>query len=171
MRWLPTIILILIFVVLQATLAPALAIRGVRPNWLLVLAVFWGLYAPRKDGILAAAIMGAVADMMTIERFGFQMISYCVAAVFVAALRELVFRHRASTQFAMTLVTGLLLHTAWLIYASLRFGALGSFLPEWFSSVFFVALYSAAWAPLIHRALLTIADLLGIHRPRMRFTI
>jgi len=168
MNWILVIALNAAVVALQATLAPHLAVREIRPDWLIVIAVFWSLYARGWQGVIAAWILGAIADLMTIERFGLQMLSYSLAAAMVASVRLQVFRYRWTSQFFLTLLASFLLRIAWMIYVSWRFGQLGRMIPGWFAEAAFTSVYSAAWAPLIHSVLLRRASWFGLPRPKSR---
>jgi rod shape-determining protein MreD len=171
MRWIPIVILNAAIVAFQAAIGPIFAVRGIRPDWLIVMTVFWGLYARRWQGVIAAAILGAIADLMTIEHFGLQMLSYALAAAMVTSIRLQVFRYRWSAQFFLTLVASFLLRIAWTIYVSWKFGQLGRMIPGWFAEAAFVSLYSAAWAPLLHSLLLHQASLFGIPRQKSRHLV
>ncbi|MBI1827479.1 MAG: rod shape-determining protein MreD [Planctomycetes bacterium] len=168
MRWLPIVVLNAAVVALQAALGPFLAVHGIRPDWLVVMAVFWGLYARGWQGVISAWILGAVADLITIEKFGLQMLSYAMAATLVTSIRLQVFRYRWSAQFSLTLLASFLLRMAWAIYASWRFGPLGRMIPGWFAEAAFISVYSAAWAPLLHSLLLRQASWFGIPRQKTR---
>ena len=168
MNWIAVVVLNAIVVAIQAAFAPHFAVRGIRPDWIIVMAVFWGLYGRGWQGVIAAWILGAIADLMTIEHFGLQMLSYPLAGALVTTVRLEVFRYRWSAQFFLTLLASFLLRIAWMIYVSWRFGQLGRMIPGWFAEAAFSSVYSAAWAPLIHSVLLRRASWFGLPRPKSR---
>ena len=95
--------------ILQTTVAARTAIADVRPDWVFVLVVFFGLYAPRIDACLAGWVLGLGMDLLSVERLGLLATAYCVTAVIVNLIRDLVFLKHAGTHFVVTLVAALLL--------------------------------------------------------------
>lgn len=170
MRWFTFAILTAVLLTLQSSAAPWFEIFGARPDWLLVAVVFLALYARGYDAIIASWIIGACADLLTIERFGVLAISYALAAMLVTLSREYLLRYRARTQFAVVLVVGLLLQTGWMVYRRVSYGPAGSILTDWVGVSVLASVYTAAWAPLIHRGLLGMSRLLGITHPRYRYS-
>ena len=78
---------------LQSAIAPRLAIFGVRPDWILVLVVFFALHGRRRDAVIAGWSLGMCADLMSIERVGLLALSYALAAwVGYAVDRDLIWR-------------------------------------------------------------------------------
>lgn len=169
MRWFPFLLLMLALLTAQSALAPRLAVVGARPDWLLVVVVFLGLFASRKQAVIGGWFIGAGADLLTIERFGLLATSFALAALLVASGREFLFRHRWVTQLCVTLATCLLVHAVWLIYYRTIYAPAGSLLGAFGREVVATSLYTAAWAPLMHRALLGIARPLGLTLPRYTY--
>lgn len=163
MRWLPFAGCALFVLVLQTALAPRIELFGVRPDWLLALIVVTALCADGFEIVVAAWAIGAVADLSTLDRPGLMSITYCLAALLVYALREAVFRHHGVTQFFVTLVAALFVQVAWALYRWVM-------LPEsaWASAgeIIVAAVYTAAFAPLIGRAVMAMSRLLGLPRRR-----
>jgi len=54
MRWIAFLILIYVATVFQTTVAPFIAIHGVRPDVLIIVAVYYALMAARYDAFIAA---------------------------------------------------------------------------------------------------------------------
>jgi rod shape-determining protein MreD len=170
MRWATYIVLAAVLLTMQSALAPAVEIRGVRPDWLLVGAVFLGLYVPARHAITAAWVLGLCADLLTVERPGLISFSYMLVAAAVCSVREYVFRYWALTQFTLTLVLALCVQTAWMMYRRTMYGPVQPLWSDWFFGAAMTSLYTAAWAPILHRALLALSGLLGIARPRYSHT-
>lgn len=170
MRWFAFGILAAVLLTLQSSVAPWLEVFGARPDWLLVAVVFLGLYARGRDAIIASWVIGACADLMTIERFGLLAVSYTLAAILVTVAREYLLRYRPRTQFVVTLVVCLLLQTAWLVYRRASYGPVGSIVVEWVGRPVLTAVYTACWAPPVHWILLNMSRLLGIVHPRYRYS-
>lgn len=169
MRWVMFMIFVIFVLTLQAAVAPRLALFGQRPDALLVIVVFFALYARPYDAVVGAWIVGLGSDLLTIERFGFLALSYASAALLVVSVREYLFRFHPITQFAMTAVTALLLQFVWLIYRRILYQPIESLPIELISSVIWASLYTACFAPPVHKVLLKLSRLFGIPQPRYTF--
>ncbi len=168
MRWLTFFLLAAVVLTLQSTIAPRVEVLGARPDWILVIVVFFSLYAPRREAIISAWIVGMAADLMTVERLGLLALSYALAAVGITSVREHLFRYRAATQFVVTLVVCLLLRAAWLVYRRVSYDVAEPFLADLTVDVL-AAIYTAVWAPLLHKGLLGMSGILGLARPRYSY--
>jgi rod shape-determining protein MreD len=166
MRWLTFAILAVLVLTLQAAVAPRLELFSARPDFLLVVVVFLSLYAPSRDAIAAGWILGACADLMTIERFGVIALSYGLTAMIVTSLREYLFRYRVMTQLVAALTACLLVRTAWTMYYHLLYEAREPMLSDWLIGGVIASVYTAALAPFAFRVLLGLSRSLGIARPR-----
>ena len=166
MRWATFVIVAALLLTLQTAVVPFLEIRGVRPDLLIVGVVYFALYARSRDAFIAAWIIGFCADLMTLERIGLISLSYGLAALCVISIREYLFRYRALTQFTMTLFICLLVQTAWIAYRRIMYAPAQLIWTDWFFGALLVSLYSALWAPPLHRMLLKFSRSLGIARPR-----
>lgn len=168
MRWLTFMILVAAALTLQSAVAPRLEVFGARADWLLVVVIFFGLYAPAGDAVFGGWIIGIAADLMTIERLGLLALSYALAAMLVVAVRDYLFRDRAVTQFILALTVSLILRAAWLIFRRVLYGPSGASLWECSADLVWASLYTAAWAPLLGAILLGRSHWFGI--PRRRYT-
>lgn len=166
MRWATYVVLAAVLLTMQSAMAPLIAIRGVRPDWLLVGAVFLGLYVKPSHAVVAAWILGLCADLLTVERPGLISFSYMLVAAAVSSVREYVFRYWALTQFTLTLVLTLFVQTLWMVYRRTMYAPPTPIWSDWFFYAVPTSLYTAAWAPILHRLLLQLSGLLGIARPR-----
>jgi hypothetical protein len=121
------------------------------------------------DAAVAAWLLGAGADLMTIERPGLLAGSYLLAAVAVASLREYFFRLRGVTQFGMTLATGLVVQLGWCSYRWVMYDAGRPVIADIAIDIFLAPIYTALWAPPVHAGLLAVSPLLGINRPQYTY--
>lgn len=165
MRWLTFLILMMIALILQSALAPRVELLGIRPDWLLVVVVFFAMHASAREALLGAWLIGGCADLLTIERFGVLALSYGLAAMVVLLLREYLFRGYGWSQFLMTLGVCLLVRTVWMVYHHVMYDPASSLLVELTVGVFMGSLYTAIWAPLLNRTLLPLWRTLGLPRP------
>ncbi len=166
MRWLTFAVLAVMALTLQAAAAPRLELFAARPDFLLIVVLFLSLYAPPNDAIAAAWILGACADLMTIERFGLIALSYGLTAMSVTSVREYLFRYRLVTQAVVTFAAGLLVRTAWMVYYHGLYGATVPWFTDWVVGAVLASIYTTALAPPTFRALLPMSRSLGITRPR-----
>lgn len=151
---------------LQSIAAPYISIGGIRPDFLLVVVIFVSLYGRPHRAIVASWILGLAADLTTIERFGFLGASYGLSAMFVVSIREFLFRYHALTQLGLTFAVAASVQSLWLIYRYALYGLDASLLADFFSGAVPAGLYTAAWAPPVHGALLRMARPFGVARTR-----
>ncbi len=169
MRWIPFLLLAVVVLTLQTAVAPRLELFGARPDWLLVVVVFFALHAPPRDAAIAAWIAGGCADLMTIERLGLLALSYLLVAVAVTSVREVLFRSQGVTRFLVTLAAGLLLRLAWTVYRGVLYGPPDSLLADLAIGVVMASVYTAAWAPPVHMLLSRMSRAFGLRRPRYSY--
>lgn len=140
----------LVGVVLQASAAPRVELRGVRPDWLLLIAVYLGLRVPRPNAILGAWALGFFAELLTIERMGILSVAYALTAWWVGAIRGALVRGTLPTGAAVTFTAGLFVFGAWLGYRAFAEGPR----VEWGAALWREcvgrAVYTAAWALPMH---------------------
>lgn len=169
MRWIPFFICACFVLMLQSVVAPHVVIGGVRPDWLLVLVVTFALHVRLPDAAIAAWLIGASADLMTIERAGLISFSYLLVAVAVVSVREYLFRYRAMTQFLLTFGSALAVQLGWLIYRYALYNPAQAVTTSILMDVLGGALYTAIWAPLFHRLVLAMPYAFGLQRPRYSY--
>jgi rod shape-determining protein MreD len=161
MKWLQFVILAVIAVVCQTTVVEAMAIHGIRPNWVFILAVHYALWAPWPEAAIAGWLLGLTLDMTSMGRVGVHAFTFGAAVWLITYIRQAVFRDHALTQFVITFVMmfavqGVVVFYHWWDAAgpvSLR--GLG-----W--TVLFTALYTAAWAPYLHWPLIRLEGWTGL---------
>jgi len=155
---------------LQSALMPHVALFGARPDLVLVVVVFFGMHAKWRDALLAAWLCGALADLMTIERFGLLSLSYAMAALVVASVREFLFRYNAFSQFALTAATASVVGLVWLVYERIMFHPSSPFAGDAFVMVLLAPLYTGALAQPVHAVLLPVSRAFGLTPPRYTFS-
>ncbi|MFQ5590981.1 MAG: rod shape-determining protein MreD [Phycisphaerae bacterium] len=166
MRWLTFALFTACALVLQSAVAPRIELLTCRPDWLVIIVVFFALHARNTDAVVGAWIIGAGADLMTIEQPGFIALSYSLAALAVASVRDYFFRQRILTQSLIAGATCLMVQTAWFIYRRARYDYHQSFLADFALTVLLASVYTTLWAPALHRLMLAMSSAFGIRRPR-----
>ncbi len=169
MRWLTFLIAAGLALTLQSTIAPRFELWGARPDWLLVVVVSFAMHARMPDALIGAALIGAGADLMTIERPGLMAGSYLVAAILVSLVRGSLFRRRPLTQVLVTFAACLTVPMIWLIYRRALYDPLGTLFFDLAIDGVLGSIYTAAWAPPLHGALLSMARVFGLPRPRYTY--
>jgi rod shape-determining protein MreD len=166
MKWVPFAILALAAVILHTTVAPRLAFAGVRPDWILIAVVFFAIHARNVDVVIAGWVLGLLADMQTVERFGLLSLTYAAAAAITYGTREHVFRFHPLAHFAVTLAVGAFVQAVLLGYDVFAGGAADVIWTQRLVSGGLVAAYTALWAPPMYAALFRLAPWLGLEIPR-----
>lgn len=169
MRWLTFFLCGGLALTLQSAVAPRLQLCGIRADGLLVFVVFFAMHARLPDAVVGAWIIGACADLMTIERAGLISMSYVLTAVWVASVRDHLFRYRVITQFVVTLMAALLVQVGWFVYRRLLYHPPDPFLTDLAVHALLASAYTAAWAPPVHKVLLAMPGTLGLARPRYTY--
>ena len=151
---------------MQSALAPRFELFGARPDWLVVVVVFFALYARAKEAIVGAWMLGFCADLMTIERLGLVAFSYTATALFVTLIREYLFCHRPDTQVVVTFIACLGIRIVWLVYRRALYDPAESIFYDVTVQVVMVSAWTALWAYPIDKLLWAASRLLGLPRPR-----
>ncbi|UCG15905.1 MAG: rod shape-determining protein MreD [Phycisphaerales bacterium] len=168
MRWLTFVVCAVVVVTLQVTVAHRLEWYGAQPQWILVLAVFFALNGRSVDVLIGVWILGAVADLHTMARFGLLSLSYGLTGAVVYRAREYLYREHPVTQFCVTFIVCLLIEFGLSIYRISSTGAAPGAVSVMARQPLFVSLYTALWAVPIHLVLLRFHRALGIMPARMR---
>jgi len=172
MRWILFIILAYVAVVLQTTLGALLAIHTdwagvIAPDLLAILAVFIAL-ALRNAAAAALAcwILGFGLDLASGPGSGSVVgpmaLAYAGGGFLVFQFREIFFREKILSQVILVLVFALLTHVTWVTLQAVisgfdtTWGIYGQRLLE----AVFLAVYSAALAPVLHTGLIRYERLL-----------
>lgn len=161
MRWLPFIILAIVMLVLQGTIVQKIAIRGVWPDWMFILAVYYALWGRWPDAAIAAWILGLLVDLQSRGWIGLNAFCFGGAAWAILYIRQALFRDHPITQVVVTLVFALGVRLAVGGYDAWRAGG-GIPVGEIGSLAFFTALYTAACAPYVHWALIRVSGWTGL---------
>lgn len=126
MRWIPFIILLYVGAVLQTTIVPVVEIHEIRPDLLIILAVYYALMAPRYDALLACWCIGFLIDLCsagytTHSNVGVHAVGLGVAGILIVGLRDYTIQDSPLTQmlyclFTKIFVTGVMvLHMAYVL--------------------------------------------------------
>lgn len=158
MRYWLTALTMVAAMLLQATIAPQLAIAGIRPNLPLLLVVAIGACQGPWLGLLAGALVGALQDVMLGRFIGLFTLAWGAVGLLVGLLERRVFREHVANQFSLALtgtaVAELICYV--LISAfSLHTPFLGSL-----RTILASAVYNAALAPLIFPLVLRVSAFL-----------
>jgi rod shape-determining protein MreD len=175
MRWISFVILLLFVTVLQASVAPFVAVHTIRPDLMIILAVHYALAARGSDAVLAAYFIGLAIDLTSLgfagdANVGLHALAFGLIATAIVKLRDLTFRESVVTQFLFTFAAKLLLSLmigVYLLYVlKLEFGW-----REIITVGAYTAAYTAVLAPYGYWFLRGLRRPLGIgttHRLRVR---
>ncbi len=95
---------IVIFYLLQTTIADKMQIFGIMPDLIFVAVVCYSIYAGREKGVSAALFAGIAVDILAVGIFGSNLIIYTYAAVFAAAFGNSFFGKNSLTTSFITFV-------------------------------------------------------------------
>jgi len=170
MSWIAFGILLYLVTVVQTALVPFLAVQGVRPDLMIILAVFYALSARSADALIACWIIGLAMDLTSqsysaAANVGVSALTLGLVSLLPVALRDLTFRDSAVTQLLFTFLVKLLaaclvgLH---LVCVTDRRERLSDIL--W--AALYAAIYTAILAPYVHGILHRLRGPLGIGTTR-----
>jgi len=143
---------------------------GARPDLVLVVTVFFAMHAGRRDAVLSGWLLGMLADLMTIERFGLLSLSYALIAMVVASVRDFLFRYNAFSQFVVTAVASLLVGFAWFVYRRVLFDPGMPILADLAITLILTPIYTGLAALPVHAVLLVVLRSFGLTPPRYTFS-
>lgn len=162
MRWLSFAILAGIVLVLQTALAPHLALGGVRPDWMFVLACFYALLGPWPDACIGAWICGLLMDLSSVGPVGLCAFSFGGTAWLIRYVREFFFREHWLAHAFVTLFGAMLVQSVIALFrlATLPKGSVPH--PGLWSYAMLTSLYTAFWAPYFHWTLTRLRRVTGL---------
>ncbi len=160
MRWILFVILVYVATLAQTTLSQLLVIHtgwagAVVPDLLACMAAFLAMrLRQNSDVAIACWSLGLALDLTSSggPALGLMSLTYMAAGWIILKLREGFFRDRISSQIVTTIIFCIVAHTLYLTLQVMllwRFAGYGTMLLE----AMMVAIYSAAAAPLVQRAL------------------
>jgi rod shape-determining protein MreD len=116
MRWFRFAVLVLVATILQTSLIGMISLRGVKPDLLLILLVFFAISIDPRDAIVASFAIGFAADLSNPVRglMGPQIISFGVFGTLLSDVHSIISIQRMAHQAVTILVAGAL--TALLSY-------------------------------------------------------
>ena len=76
------LLIILLFYLFQVTLARAISIAYISPNWLIVLPVFFGFFSGKNEGMFVGFFAGFMYDLFFSSLFGFSSLVFIYIGYF-----------------------------------------------------------------------------------------
>jgi len=166
MNWVAFAVLVFLTTVLQTSVAPFVAVHTIRPDGMVILAVFFALYARNFDAMLACWIIGLVVDLASLSYWnhanvGLHALSLGLLGFVIVRTRGLTFREGVLSHLVYTFLTAWAM--TFILGVHLLWGR-----PDWtglgqrFAVAFYTAIYTAGVAPYGHWCLRQIRVLLGL---------
>lgn len=165
MRWLVFGFLAILTICVQTTLAPALAVWGVRADFVFILLLHYALHAPQREGFVAGWLLGLLVDLTTVGPLGVYAFVYSLVALGIGTVGELTFRRHPLTHFTLTLLFYGAVQVVMRGYFWMEAGLHGSVLSVVLDSLA-SAVYTGVWAIVVHRILLRYERGLGLSDQR-----
>lgn len=166
MNWFAFILFAGFLLTVQSAVAPHLSIAGARPDFLLVAAVYLGLFGRPREAMAGAWLIGVGGDLLTAERFGLLALSYLLITLPVSAIRLHVFRENGLTQVVVTLAAFWMIGLCWLIYRHVLYDPAETVVAGLAVSVALSGIYTAMMAPPLLWLFRRLAPALGMPRRR-----
>lgn len=166
MRWITFAIVLYLVLVLQTAAAPYLALHSVTPDFLLIAAVYFALFARPADAMLACWIIGLAMDLTSLSYGGRANVGLCALSLGLIGLlivkaRDLFFRESVVSQIVLCFAAKLLLAAVVALYALWASDALSRY-SEMLGRGFYEAIYAAVLAPYGHWILGRLRNPLGV---------
>jgi rod shape-determining protein MreD len=160
MRFLPYILLAYLAAGVQVGLSGYVHLGGAAPNLVLVVAVFFALFANKDSALLACFVLGLMQDLLTQQTLGLYALSYGFVGLAVTSSASMVYRDHPLTHAAVAAVASI---GTWifLLIHSWIFGP-----PLSMRTAFLSTMLTSLLAPAIIYGLLKLRPLLGIRVPR-----
>jgi rod shape-determining protein MreD len=169
MRWLTFLICAVVVLTLEVTLAPLLQWHGARPQWLLMLAVFFALNGRSVDVLIGAWILGLLYELHTLpEYLGLFSLGFSLVALVVYGMREFLFREHPLTHFLVTFAACLAIQVVVDVHRMITFGNATGTLWEMGREALLTGLVTGLFAVPVHYVLLRMHRTLGILPIRTR---
>lgn len=166
MNWVGFAVLAYLVTVIQTSVAPFLAVHTIRPDFMVIVAVFFGLYSRPADAMLGCWIIGLLIDLCSLSHpvranVGLHALVLGLLGLFMVKTRGVTFREGMLSHLIYTFVVCFLLtlaarvHTTW--------DAPGSGVGGHVAVAFYTAIYTALLAPYVHFGLRRLRGILGLH--------
>ncbi len=174
MRWITFFLLLYLATALQAAhLAQWSEVGYFHLEYLVLLAIFYALFAEEDSAILAGFWCGLVYDLTSQSLLGSEALMLGLIALGLVKIRKHIFRNNALSQIVMTFLAVIIFlvgRTAIDSGVSWAFGQPGvAISPVLFAGVTFSsAVYTAVIAPLMFRLIFLLGPLLGFEAPHHR---
>ena len=167
MNWVGFAVLAYLVTVIQTSVAPFLAVHTIRPDFMVIVAVFFGLYARPADAMLGCWIIGLLIDLCSLSHpvranVGLHALVLGLLGLFMAKTRGVTFREGMVSHLIYTFVVCFLLtltvriHTTWDVRSASGLGRHSAV-------AFYTAIYTALLAPYVHFLLRRLRSVLGLH--------
>jgi rod shape-determining protein MreD len=107
MRWLRFVVLIVIATILQTSLIDIISVTSadIKPDLLLILLVFFGIYSNPTDAVISSFTIGFAADVIG-STMGPRMISFGVLGTLLSDLHRIIEIRKIHHQLLTILLTG-----------------------------------------------------------------
>jgi rod shape-determining protein MreD len=168
MKWTPFAILAVITITLQTTVVSRLAINGVYPDLMFVLAVHYALWGPWPDAAIAGWILGLLYGTSTAGPAALYAFTYGGTAWAIIYSRKVLFRDHPFTQIIITLLFGLGVQLVAVGYIRLQSSVSRDIAGLFWAGVL-TAVFTAVVAPYIHWPLLKLSNWTGLRTAHRAF--
>ncbi|NDL67949.1 rod shape-determining protein MreD [Anaerotalea alkaliphila] len=167
MRMLVMGILLVLNIVFQSTLSPAIAINGVVPNFMMVTIVSFAILRGRVEGALIGLVFGLTQDILFGDVIGFYLLLYFYAGFLCGHLNRAFYRESIMIPLVMVGISEFLFNM--LVYVStFLFRGKVDFAVYLFYTIIPVVTYTTLAAVILYRLYIILNLKLEAHEHRER---
>lgn len=166
MRWIWFAVIAYCAVVIQISVAAQLAVHGLVPNILLIVAAHYALWSSRDDALLACWILGFLGDLTSESPTGMQAFAFGLAGVAIVGIRATLFREHIISQLLTVFIGVGVLVVVHTLVALIGANALDASPSILLRMGFGVCVYTLVITPLCHKLLLKLDGVLSVSATR-----
>ncbi len=149
MRYLVISILFLIGLILQSTIFSHLTVAGVKPDFVLIMTVFYALLHGSKEGATAGAIGGLMQDLLFGQNLGMNALAKIVVGFSFGMLEKKIYKENILIPMAIIFVATLLSESVLYLLRQYE-GMSGGYLGALRSVMISAAIYNSCLTPFIY---------------------
>lgn len=133
--------LILLAFLMQVFLAEPLKVGGAKPNFMIIITVFFALFTDERFGLEAGFICGMILDIFTLRLFGLNAILFSLSGYLIGKFNNKIYRESIVTHAIIVFLTSFFIMSSYRLFIGLenRFLLSNPSLDFVFSPVVFLA--------------------------------
>ena len=135
--------------VFESTLFPHLTVAGVKPDFILVLVVFYAMLHGSREGAVIGLIGGLLQDLLIGQFIGLNALAMLLTGLFFGIMEYKVYKESIFIA-AITLAVGTFLHETLVWFLGLLIGFSGNYFMAFKNVILPVVVYNSCLAPFLY---------------------